>query len=538
MIGVSVNSRDLAAAGEFFELFKTPWEPAAPGKKYRVLISTGESLGIEADLTLVYSSRAVDIDRELGIVADGIPAGDVTWDRSTFPIYGRVATLRGARGGRLTAEGKPVDCRGRVAGELVYRIGYDLFAEVGYLLTSGQPVAHALTPTLEFHIELLRRALIDTGVPFVEIPPRPHGYEFTCCLTHDIDFYGIRRHLFDRTLVGFVARASIGTFADLCRGRRSFGEAVRNWKALLSLPLVFAGLMPDSWRPLEQYARADDDRKSTFFLVPFRGRPGIGPDGTIDPVRAVPYQVSDVREDALAATRQGAELAVHGIDAWRDAEAGRAELKELTSVTDRAGAGVRMHWLYFSADAPQHLEAAGFEYDSTWGYNDGIGYRAGTAQVFRLSGCTNLLELPLSIMDSALLFPDRMALAPDAALDHCRVVLNNARRFGGTLVVNWHDRSLAPERLWDGIYRNLLDAIGSHDDVWFATGQDAVDWFRWRRSIRFGEGGTITACDRRPVKGRADVPAAVIRIHRPSATGQARFEELPISGGESLAVAL
>ena len=197
-----------------------------------------------------------------------------------------------------------------------------------------------------------------------------------------------------------------------------------------------------------------------------------------------------------------------------------------------------MHWLYFSPDAPRLLEAAGFEYDSTWGYNDGIGYRAGTSQVFRLSGCTSLLELPLSIMDSALLFPDRMGLAADAALDHCRPVLNNARRFGGTLVVNWHDRSLAPERLWDGIYRKLVDAIGGGHDVWFATGQDAIDWFRWRRSIRFGEDGTVTACDHRQLKGRAAVPPAVIRVHRPSDDGEARFEELCLSGGESLAVAL
>src|SRR5262249_14137517 len=151
-------------------------------------------------------------------------------------------------------------------------------------------------------------------------------------LTHDVDFYGIRRHLGDRTLAGFVARASIGTLADFCRGRRSFGEAVRNWKALLSLPLVFAGLMPDSWRPLEQYARADEERKSTFFLVPFRGRAGISPNGTVNPVRAVPYQVSDVREDALAATRRGAEIAVHGIDAWRDIDAGREERNEFTSL--------------------------------------------------------------------------------------------------------------------------------------------------------------------------------------------------------------
>ena len=41
-----------------------------------------------------------------------------------------------------------------------------------------------------------------------------------------------------------------------------------------------------------------------------------------------------------------------------------------------------MHWLYFGDDSPKTLEAAGFDYDSTCGYNDAVGYRAGTSQVF------------------------------------------------------------------------------------------------------------------------------------------------------------
>ena len=68
-----------------------------------------------------------------------------------------------------------------------------------------------------------------------------------CCLTHDVDFFGVRRHLFDRTLAGFALRASIGTLIDVVRGRRPFSEALRNWMAVLSLPLIFAGLVADPW---------------------------------------------------------------------------------------------------------------------------------------------------------------------------------------------------------------------------------------------------------------------------------------------------
>jgi len=144
------------------------------------------------------------------------------------------------------------------------------------------------------------------------------------------------------------------------------------------------------------------------------------------------------------------------------------------------------------------------------------------------------MELPLSIMDSALFFGGRMGLGPQEGLDRCQTIVNNAAQFGGTLVVNWHDRSLVPERLWDRSYSKLLDAIGRHG-VWFASAGEAVNWFRWRRSIRFAEDGRVVAGERTNADGRAAVPPAVLRVHRPEI---GEFEESCITGGDSLAVAV
>ena len=202
-----------------------------------------------------------------------------------------------------------------------------------------------------------------------------------------------------------------------------------NWVALLSLPLVFLGLVPDLWRPFEDYARVEDGRRSTFFLVPFKGRPGVAPDGTVNAARAVPYQVTEIQEDVRKAASRGSELAVHGIDAWRDAEAGREEIRQLTTLTSQKTAGVRMHWLYFDVNSPRCLESAGFDYDSTWGYNETVGYRAGTSQVFGLAGSRQLMELPLSIMDSALFYPGRMGLDRTQALQLCRGIVIERETF-------------------------------------------------------------------------------------------------------------
>ena len=45
MIGVLARPTDLESAHEFFELFKTPWEPAVAGQKYRVVLSTAGAGG-------------------------------------------------------------------------------------------------------------------------------------------------------------------------------------------------------------------------------------------------------------------------------------------------------------------------------------------------------------------------------------------------------------------------------------------------------------------------------------------------------------
>jgi len=519
MIGVAVSAAQRGVAEEFFELFKTPWAYASSSTKYRVVLCTDGAIDhLEADVYLVYGSAPCAVDFQSGQTPGCQDRPLATWEGSRLPIYGRAATF-GAAPGTLEASGQRLDYSYRLGSRVVRRIGYDLFAEVDHLLSEGQPAAEALTPTLEVHIALLRQLLSESGFSFLEIPPRPHDYRFICCLTHDIDFFGIRRHRFDGTLAGFLKRGIIGTAVELVRGERSIIEALRNWIAVLSLPLVHLGLKKDPWDPFADYARVEKERRSTFFLVPFKGRAGIPQDGAVEPRRAVKYQASEIEAEARKLAAAGSELAVHGLDAWADDGAGRAEMRELLSITGEGTAGVRMHWLYFSKDAPRHLEAAGFEYDSTWGYNDAIGYKAGTSQVFRHPGTAALMELPLSIMDSALFYPNRMALRRQSAATVCQHIISNARRDGGTVVLNWHDRSLAPERQWGDFYRQLLEELGAGDQAWFATARDAVNWFKWRRSLRFSadpQSALVTVTSTWPLPNG---PAGSIRLQHSSDAG-------------------
>ena len=316
-------------------------------------------------------------------------------------------------------------------------------------------------------------------------------------------------------MFGFLCRALIGSIINFCRGRRSLSQVAVNWKAAFSLPLVFAGLAKDFWNQFDRYLELERDLASTFFVIPTRGNEGFASNGSRKAKRAARYAAADIANDLKKLLSAKSEVAVHGIDAWRDVTRARDERESIRKITGAGDIGVRMHWLYFDSQAPLALEKAGFTYDSTSGYNETIGYRAGTAQVFKLLNTDHLLELPLHIMDTALFYPSYMNLSEKQAAAAMLPLIENAKRFGGVLTINWHDRSLGPERLWDESYRRLLNDLKS-SSVWFATATEAVSWFKRRRSTKIDNvvrDGDMVRARVFIGEGDGDLPAMRLRLH-------------------------
>jgi hypothetical protein len=216
-------------------------------------------------------------------------------------------------------------------------------------------------------------------------------------------------------------------------------------------------------------------------VIPRKADPGQGRDGPAPSKRATRYDVSDIAGQIGRLLSAGCEIGLHGIDAWRDETKGRAELEQIRRVTAASEHGVRMHWLFFEEQSSILLDKAGFSYDSTIGYNETIGYRAGTTQAFKPLGVERMLELPMHIMDTALFYPAYLNVSPKKARTIVAPLIENAARFGGVLTVNWHDRSIAAERLWDDVYIRLLEDLRGRC-AWFATANQAVSWFRKRRT--------------------------------------------------------
>jgi hypothetical protein len=523
-LGVLCKEAEKVVVGEFFELFKVPWEHYFQGKQYAAVICTDleawERVHGKQRVSVVFSSVLSAADDGLGIgERDRRIGASVQVGSSVIPIYGPVAALRLKGGDTAIDPLVTVPDWGnagiavRTDSSVTIRLGYDLFDEIRFLLCEGQPPENAHFPTLDLHIDFLRNWLVQEGVTLVEIPPTPYGYLFTACLTHDIDFVAIRDHFLDRAFFGYLYRASFGSLKKHLRGEMSLRQLAKNWLSIASLPLVYLGLLKDFWDPFDRYTEIEKGDSSTFFIIPFKNVDGYLAGNASGAHRRTKYDCDDVEGAIRKLLLNGKEVGVHGLDAWHDATRGAMELARLRRITLQERPGIRMHWLLFEEGSWRKLEEAGFRYDSTFGYNDAVGFRAGTTQAYVPPGTARIVELPLHIQDTALFYGRRLNLSRAEARQRCAEVLTHARHHGGVVTVLWHDRSAAPERQWEWLYESMLEDFRS-GDTWITSAEKVVKWFETRRAIRFA--GVQAWKDHVAVQlsgGQVAEPGIQVRVH-------------------------
>jgi hypothetical protein len=521
VIGVLSKDSEARAVHEFFQLFKTPWEFVVSRKHYDLVIVTRDEIpqDLSAGAVVIYHSDVAGFDDGCGLMTTSRRrCGWVEWQNVKFPVYGDLATFQtvGTPILRLPQTLEVVGCVLGTAARPTVRIGIDLFYEVAYLLTHGQPAENARFATLDTHISMLREMMVILEVPFVEVPPVPPGYDFMGCLTHDVDFVGIRDHRCDHTMWGFLYRATVDSLLRALTGKLSWSKCLRNWSSAFTLPFVHLGFRGDFWLEFDRYMAIERALGSTFFFLPFKNVAGTLGSAPAPKRRAAKYDLTSIRKTILNLLSNNCEVGLHGIDAWQDLQSAQSERNRIHDVTGQSDVGTRMHWLYWKEASPKILEDAGFTYDSSFGYNDAIGFRAGTTQPFCPLNAEHLLELPLNIQDSAMFYSDRMMLSEADALNGCRDLIQSMLSSGGALTINWHTRSLSPERLWGDFYDSLLSEIRRHR-VWFGTAKEIVEWVRKRRALRFDavdfeENGVRVALSS---PDRSSEFAFTVRVHQP-----------------------
>ena len=302
-------------------------------------------------------------------------------------------------------------------------------------------------------------------------PPRWGGARFAVALTHDVD----TPWKWTRTgLVGAAARAK----ADILGGR--IGSALREARGLAVAPLHKARGTDPYWsfeRILSDERRSGGS--STFFVMADHAHELDGP-STESYEQLRPRLVETLREG-------GAEIGLHG--SYSAADDGARLASEKKSLEELAGPvrGQRYHFLRLDPHRNfDHLERAGFAYDSTLGFSERAGFRAGIAHPFRpwdfeREAPRAIVEVPLAAMDVTLSAERYLGLSARQAETKLRGLLDWAAQNGGGFAVLWHpeqfDSAVLPG--WGRLYRRFMEEVRARGGVCMQAGSLAEEAREW-----------------------------------------------------------
>jgi peptidoglycan/xylan/chitin deacetylase (PgdA/CDA1 family) len=309
---------------------------------------------------------------------------------------------------------------------------------------------------------------------------------YTVILTHDIDVLSLKElPLFGKTFWGFIYRCLVVNFQRFVTGRLKLVEYLESVKYALFSPFIKLGLVTDPWKESLR-VMLDIEKKygvcSTLFFIPYPRRPGHTPDGVSAPSnRAAHYNLYAYKTLLLTLEREGWEVGIHGIDAYRNIESAREELsifKEL--LPNKNNFGIRMHWLYHKGEETwKILDEVGYTYDATYGWNDKIGYPGNQYYPFIPECAKELLVLPLNIQDGALLSEQYQNLSNIEAWNEIQGVLEKARAKKAVVTVLWHNNSFVAPRYWGWLYEKIIQRA-KNDGARIMRAIDLIDEFKRR----------------------------------------------------------
>ena len=365
----------------------------------------------------------------------------------------------------------------------------NIFKKVSGLLNKG--IEHNREPLCEMHLDELREKLKQLTT-LVEIPPIPWGYSYMVALTHDVDITSVKERGWSS--VGYAIYTS---FLN-----RDFINGVRIFLAKL-------GFVKDTWNLFERWMNIESEIgvRSSFYFIPFKNVPGV----EAPKIREAKYDLDEGLVRKLV--EGGWEIGVHGIDNWKSVENGQEELKQISKLTN-SKVGTRIHWLFSDKDTWKKLDKEGYYYDSSFGYNEDVGFRAGTSQVYQPRGVRNLLELPLHIQDGALFRRKYLNLPEKEAKKRSDEIFDYTRKYGGVVTLLWHQISLAPPHNWGAFYRYLVEK-GLKEVAWVTRAMDIVDWFKMRRNVKPEclRNGNKLEIWLKGLEFRENIPKMKLRIH-------------------------
>ena len=205
------------------------------------------------------------------------------------------------------------------------------------------------------------------------------------------------------------------------------------------------------------------------------------------------YPLANAKPTAQKIHGEGWEVGLHGDFGTHDsAGAMRAAVDRLMEGVGIRPLGVREHYLKFDyAKTWPLLEDSGFDYDSTPGNTDALGFKLGLATPFHPPDsrwkAMRLLELPLSLMDTTLW--GYLKKGEEEGLADVARFMDMVEELGGLFTLLWHQEAV---RMKGGrIYWKVLKKV-ERSGAFVGSGAEIANWWRAREvPLEVGKDGKL-----------------------------------------------
>ncbi len=309
-------------------------------------------------------------------------------------------------------------------------------------------------------------------------PIWPEQKPFAVCLTHDVDVVSQKslRQSFRTAWYHLLHPNNLVTTVN------HLGEFVLN--IAQAFPFDDPLHCYERWLKCEEQVNA----RSTFFFWP--GWDAISTHHVsdcrynLDDRIVFDRQRCSVTEMIREIDRRGWEIGLHpSWYAYNDVDELKRQKAALEQALEHDVLSIRQHYLHYDIRVTPRVQTdAGFQYDSTLGFNNNIGFRFGTCCPWYLYDLKHekdlpIIEIPLIIQDVALLNQKKgMSLDSHTALHYITQLTDEVQQVGGVLTLLWHPSRILLLGWWELYQKTLLFLQG--ENAWFAPVKTVGQWWK------------------------------------------------------------
>lgn len=267
-------------------------------------------------------------------------------------------------------------------------------------------------------------------------------------LSHDVDYITKSADL--------MLKQTILNFYNILRSSSRPLDCAKNLKKTIafffSRPSYWCF---EYWENLEKKFK----QRSTFYIF-VRAQPKnlktwlIDPNYHLSRNKKLQNKLKDLIADGFEVGLHGSFYGAVNLDLLKK------EKEILEDISRKPIIKVRQHWLRFVEDKTPYLHEALFQYDSTLGWNDRVGFRSGCASRFHPYDHRNqrpfkYFETPQIVMDFNIY--QALGLENKMFVNHMGQVINRAKKCESAHVaISWHERAANADYGWHETYEKAV----------------------------------------------------------------------------------